>query len=297
MAVTYNRQSFGMFKNGDFEDGTNSNFTFGTLYSSDAYRGMYSLLMSLDNQSVQGSEFVAVDTSKYYRMSFRSKTISRSVPNNYLGYGYFGFAAYDESKNLIDLRNCGGLGNTTLTRQCNPGDQYIYIASNAGWTSATDTFYFRNVLFYPASHPKYSAAWKYTRIGFGDYNIYYNEIVDISGNGTEYRLRLSSDGTANMTMPNIGYSLPAGTPIARGAAGSSYNYVWVPNIPEQWTLYDSGWFTGETRNDYLPFKYGTKYIKFMILSNYNRAESTPAKYLIDDVLLLQSPVQRTITLP
>ena len=119
----------------------------------------------------------------------------------------------------------------------------------------------------------------------------------MSGNGTEYRLRLSSDGTADMTMPDIGYSLPIGTPIARGAAGGSYNYVWVPDIPESWTLYDSGWFTGENRNSSLPFRYSTKYIKYMNLANYARAETVSAKYLLDDIFLFQSPAAKAISIP
>lgn len=294
MSVIYNRSQLGLFTNGDFETGTNKNFSFSQAYSGDSYRGRYSLLMEQNNQQVQGDEYVSVDTSKYYRMTVQSKTISRSSPNNYLGYGHLGFATYDKDFNFIDLRNCGDIGNTTLTRACNPGDQYIYIASNSGWAPVTDLFYYRNILFYPPSHPLYSDPWKYTRIGFGQYEIYYSEIVDISGNGTEYRLRLSSDGTNTISMPNIGYSLPVGTPISRGVAGGTYNYVFVPEVPETWTLYDSGWFTGENRNSSLPFRYGTKYIKFMTLANYARAETTSAKYLFDDILLFQSPVIKNI---
>jgi len=297
VGVTYGRSKFSLFDNGDFESGTNSNFTFSHIYTADAYRGAYSLLMQQNNQQVEGGQFISVDTNQHYRMTLRAKTIARSSPNNYLGYGHLGFICYDQSFNFIDLRNCGDVGNTTLTRACNPGDSYIYIASNSGWTTADDLFYFRNVLFYPPTHPLYSAPWKYTRIGFGDFNIYYNEIVDVSGNGTEYRLRLSSDGTVNMTMPDIGYSLPIGTPIARGVAGGSYNYIWVPDIPESWTLYDSGWFTGENRNSSLPFRYSTKYIKYMNLGNYARSETTSAKYLLDDIFLFQSPAAKAISIP
>lgn len=292
MAVVYGKPNIGLFTNGNFETGTNTNFSFSSVYNGDSYSGNYSLLMQQNNQQVVGDEFVAVDTSKYYRMTVRAKTIARSSPSNYLGYGHLGFATYDQFYNFIDLRNCGDVGNTTLTRACNPGDQYIYIASNSGWAAVTELYYFRNVLFFPATHPLYSTPWKYTRIGFGNPTLYYNEIVDISGNGTEYRLQLSSDGTATTTMPNIGYSLPIGTPIARGVAGGSYNYVWVPEFPEQWTLYDSGWFTGESRNSSVPFRYGTKYIKFMTLANYARSETISSKYLFDDIFLFKSPIAK-----
>jgi len=233
-------------------------------------------------------------------MSVRAKTLTNSSPNNYLGIGYLGFSCYDQFYNFIDLRNCGDNGNTTLTRACNPGDSYIYIASASGWTqNMSDLYYYRNVLFFPATHPYYGSPWKYTRIGYGDYNIYYNSITDVSGNGTEWRLGLSSDGTNSMTMPNVGYSLPIGTPISRGIAGGTYNYaLGYQEYPATWAQYDTGWFTGESYNSSVPFRYKTRYITFMNLPNYGRTgETTTAKYLYDDVLLYQSSAPGAITIP
>jgi hypothetical protein len=300
MAVTYNSSNYGLFKNGDFEKGTNENFTgVGTIYSGNSYRGKYSLQVT-GGGTLIGDQYVPVDPTKYYTMSVRAKTLTKSSPNNYLGIGYLGFATYDQFYNLIDLRNCGDNGNTTLTRACNPGDSYIYVASSSGWTTnMSELYYYRNVLFFPATHPYYNRPWKYTRIGFGDFNIYYNEIVDVSGNGTEWRLRLSSDGTTNMTMPNIGYSLPVGTPISRGIAGGTYSYVFGnPEYPMDWTTFTSAPFTGESYNSSTPFRYGTKYIRFMNLPNYGRtSETTTAKYLFDDITLIESPNNRVYNLP
>lgn len=299
MSVVYGRKDLGLFTNGDFELGTNANFTFGTVTSSNAYQGSYALLVT-GGGTVFGDEFIPVNSTKYYRMLMKVKTTTQSLPNNYLGIGYLGFTSYDQFYNFIDLRNCGSIGNTVLTRAVSVGDEYIYIATSSGWTTnMSDLYYFRNVLFYPATHPYYSTPWKYTRIGYGEYNIYYNEIVDVSGNGTEWRLRLSSDGTANATMPNIGYSLPVGTPISRGVAGGSYNYaLGNPEYPMTWTQLDSGWFTGESYNSSVPFRYGTKYIKFMNLPNYGRTgESTLATYAFDNILLYESPIEKEVPIP
>jgi hypothetical protein len=159
-------------------------------------------------------------------------------------------------------------------------------------------YYYRNIIFFPATHPYYSTPWKYTRIGFGDYNIYYNEIVDISGNGTEYRLRLSSDGAADTTMPNVGYSLPAGTPVSRGVAGGTYNYVFVTSFPETWTKYQTEPFTGEALTSSLPFRHATKFVRFLSLTNYGQgSETTTPSYLLDNVMLIESPTSRTFNLP
>jgi len=294
MSVTYNSSNFGLFPNGSFENGTTSGFSsWGTIYG-DGYQGQYSMKMSNYVQPWSDT-YVLVDPSQNYTFSFTAKTIKRSSPNNYLGQGYVGFACFDQFYNFVDLRNEGGNGNTTLTRAANPGDTYIYIATNSGWGPVTDAYYFRNVLFFPATHPYYGTAWQYTRFGFGDYTLYYSEITSMGGG--EWRLRLSTDGTDTTTLPNMGYSLPIGTPIARGVAGGSYNYVFVTEFPEVWTTYNSGNFTGMAYTSSTPFRYGTKYVKAMILSNYGHSgETTAAQYLLDNIVLAQSSAARTYNL-
>jgi hypothetical protein len=295
MAVAYGKRNLGLFTNGDFESGSNTNFSFASIYSNDAYSGCYSLLFQNNGSPTRiGSEYIKVDTSKYYRMTVRAKTIARSTPNNYLGYGYLGFATYDQFYNFIDLRHCGGVGNTTLSRALNPGDSYAYITSSAGWSTLA-LYYYRHFMINPATHPYYSTPWGYSRIGYGDYNICYSPTITFTG--TDYQLALQDINGNAITMPNIGYSLPVGTPVFNGVAGGTYSYIWVPEFPESWTLYDSGWFTGENRNSSIPFRYGTKYITFMHLENYGRtAETTPAKYLMDEIRLYQSPIS-TASIP
>ncbi len=292
VSIVYNRSEFGLFNNGRFLTGANTNFTFSPIYN-EGYNSSYSLLMQINNQQVLGGEFLKVDTSQYYRMFVRAKTISRSSPNNYLGYGHLGFATYDQFYNFIDLRNCGGLVNTTLTRDLNPGDTYAYVAAT-GWSTLPE-YYYRHFMINPATHPYYSTPWGYSRIGFGDFNICYGtSITQISAG--EYRLTLQNTSNVDTVMPNVGYSLPIGTPVYNGFAGGSYNYVWVPEVPETWTLYDSGWFTGENRNSSVPFRHSTKYIKFMTLANYARTETVSAKYLFSDIILLQSPIQKDLNI-
>ena len=77
--------------------------------------------------------------------------------------------------------------------------------------------------FYPASHPQYSTAQEYTRLNNrayyrleltdqGDYACY---VDGNTGSQTNY-----GSGAAS-TLPDYGYSLPAGTPISRGVAGGT----------------------------------------------------------------------------
>lgn len=296
MGIVYNSSKLGsLFTNGDFETGSNANFTFSSVSSSQGRGGSYGLIMQTNNQHVQGSQYVEVDTSKYYRMTVDTKTILRSSPNNYLGSGYLGFATYDQFYNFVDLRHCGGVGNTTLTRTLNPGDSYAYVASVSGWSTST-TYYFRHLMFNPATHPYYSTPWGYSRIGYGDVNICHANTW--TWTGSDYQVAIQNTSNVNMTMPNVGYALPAGTPVFTGQAGGTYSYVFGnPSHPEYWNRYDSGWFTGENRNSSLPFRHGTKYIRFMVLSNYARSETISAQYIFDNIRLYGPSPTNNKTLP
>jgi len=284
MATIGGRDNFGLFTNGDFRDGTVGQFNFGTFSKAQSFDGLGCVTVTGGGGSTYlGSQFLEVDTSKTYQMITYAKTITRGSTNNDLAGGHIGFACYDKNKTFVDLRNCGGLGNTTLSRAASPGDSIIYLTSNSGWYTGADVTnqraYFRLLLFYPSTHPDYSTAHQYTRLNNrayyrmeqtaqGDYAVY---IDGNTGSQTNY------GSSAASTLPDYGYSLPAGTPVSRGAAGGTFNYaLGAPNYPEgTWTRYATAPFTGENRNSGTPLRYATKYIKFMILRNYNNRTDSP----------------------
>jgi hypothetical protein len=295
MGVVYNRRQFGLFDNGDFELGNNTNFPNYTIVEGDVYSGRYCAQVNHTNQWV-GSQFIPVDTSKFYIFSIRAKTVTRSLPNNQLGSFYTGFACYDQFYNFIDLRNCGGLGNTTLSRPLVAGDQYAYITSNSGWSTSTNPI-FTHLMIFPATHPYYSTPHQYTRIGLGDFTICYDG-ANIFNTGTDFRLTLVNGSGTPITMPNVGYSLPTGTPVSNGQAGGTYNYVYTPAIPEAWTQYTTSPFTGVSRNSGLPFRFGTRFVKYMELSNFlYSSETTKAIYRVDNIVLIESPINRSFIVP
>jgi hypothetical protein len=296
MTVIYNRKQTGLYDNGCVQSGTNKNFLSYSAYSLDSLSGSHSLgvLSNSYGGTFLGNQFVTVDTSKTYQHAVSARTIE----NNYLGNpgsGHLGFSCYDESFNFIDLRNCGDVGNTTLSRNLNAGDTHIYLTSVSGWETGADVtsinIAFRNVLFFPATHPKYSEPWKYTRIGFGDFNIHYKSAV-LTGSG-DWELKLCNASNVDIVMPNIGYPTPSGTPVSRGVAGGTFNYAHSnPNYPNTWTTYITPPFTGESRNSTYPFRYATKYIKFLNLVNFNFSSQNAgnsARYLLDNIILVQCP--------
>ena len=263
------------FTNGDFSLG-NTNFTgYGaTMNSTVTLSGMsYSLQMpQVQYGTFTSDDLVQIDISKSYQYTVYTRTLTKGGPgNDILSGGHTGFSCYDSSQRFIDLRNCGGQANTTLTRALNAGDTYAYVSNvnSTQWYPVNDLYYFRHFMVYPPTHPEFGNKWEYTRIGFGDFNIYYSEITDIGGG--ELRIKFCDADNVPITFPNIGYPTPIGTGIMNGQAGSTYNYAFYPTTGDygSWTKYIST-IKGTARDAFpaTTFRYATKYIKFLHLINY-----------------------------
>lgn len=298
MSCFSGRFTTGLFDNGCFQDGTNKNFISYNQYSPGSLSGdscVGVVSFNTYGAALLGDQYVEVDSSLTYQFSVSVKTTQRSY-NDRMGSGHLGFACYDQFKNFIDLRNCGGVGDTVLTRDLNPGDSFVYVNSISGWSTAA-TYASRHLMLFPATHPLYGTPHHYSRIGWGDFNICHAPTWTLTGSG-DYQVQIQNTSNVNMTMPDIGYPTPAGTPVSVGQAGSTYNYaLGAPIYPETWTTYTTPPFTGESRNSLYPFRYATKYVRFMNLSNYNyRTENSgdSARYLIDNVLLVVCPGGRSL---
>lgn len=312
MAVIGGPNNFGLFTNGDFRKGNNSNFTLGLTADQSIYRSTggpdggafieltggggsarFSGTKSTVRDSDIASDFLEVDTSATYQMIAYAKTItlgSSQADDNTegggLAGGHIGFACFDASKRFIDNRNTGGKGNTTLSRDLAAGDSHFYLSndivestfSGNGWLTGADLSadgtvarrsFYRHVILFPESHPEYSTPHQYSRIGLGDFNLRYNSLTQTSDGDWKGKFCDSNDN--DIVFPDIGYPTLAGTPVSRGVASGTYNYVLSnPNYPTEWTRYASAPFTGESSYVSAPFRFGTKFIRFMILRNYNR---------------------------
>ena len=263
--------SYGWYKNGTLNHGSNVNFTWGAYNATGGPNNdPYLQVTGGGGGTSFSTDFIEIeDTSYNYQALISVKTFSNDSNGNPAG-GHIGFATYDENYEFIDLRNCGGIGNTTLSRPLAVGDDKAYITSNSSWYTG-NTYYFKTFCLYPANSP-YSTPYEYTRIGFQIGGLYtQNGGPTLTGNG-DYEVDLKNSGNGDITMPNLGYgTLPIGTPVMNGRAGGSYNYAFgAPNYPSDWGQLNTGVWSGENRNSGTPFRYATKYIKFMILKNYNQ---------------------------
>jgi hypothetical protein len=270
-----------LFSNGGFEDGTSRNFHGSLIIDTDDPKfGKYCAKQAFYG-SWQSSEMVPVDTSQEYVLSVWMKSVSRGSDNS-VSRSYLGFACYDQFGNFIDLRDCGDIGNTRLSRELRPGDEYAYFESSSGWYTgrfeevAANRSYYRHIIFFPPDHPYYGEPWKYSQLS----GVCYEEMIQMPEGDWRVKLANYTGSSALVssprTMPDYGYPLPAGTPVSRGEAGGTYNYaLGAPYASESgWYNHKTNPFSGERRNSGTPFRYGTTHVRFLILGNYWSSSSS-----------------------
>ena len=290
MGIVYNRRTTGLFENGACQKGDSTNFGgYSTRTESGDYlsngRSLYMSNVNARGSGTLGDQFIPVDTSKVYQLAYSVKTITQSY-NNRNGSGHLGYATYDENKNFIELRNCKGIGDTQLTRAASPGDTTIYVASASGWSTST-TNHQRCLMLFGGDYP-YSEG--YTRYWVPNNAYATNALTDLGGG--EWSITLNSGlPTWSAALDGNG-DYPIGTYLSNGRAGGSYNYAMgAPVYPQTWTTY-SAVCTGEGRSSEAQFRYGTKFIKFLNLRNYNyRTENAgnAALYVMDNLFFGEIP--------
>ena len=318
MALIYNKRQLGSFGNVNFEDGTVNGWG-GTraIFSGDSNDQIdgtgfcmrtYSRWSSAGWNSTSSDpaaddSYIPVDITKKYTLSYMVKGYQTATDGRQPQH-YLGFNCFDRLKRLVRLEHCGGVGNTTLSRPLNQGDSYVYLTSSSGWPTGADitstAYYFRALILYPPTHPYYSTPWQYSRIGTrggadgGSGETYIRSLVQTGQGDWEGRIcdRNDNNKTWNYTEP---YALPAGTPIARGVAGGTYNYAFSRRVYNT----SSGWQNMITtvegtprRNSGRYFRFGAEYVKAMILHNYahpNAGGAYPyAETLWDRMLFIEN---------
>jgi hypothetical protein len=196
--------------------------------------------------------------------------------------GHIGFACYNENKAFLGLRGQKGIGNTTLTRATSANDTSVYVADASAWYKGTVTSYTWINFYPPAQYP--------IDIGYtGLYRAYNNDGVSVTDiGGGEWKIDLPAGLPAS-------YAFPIGTPVCNGQDGGSYNYCHgnpYHTVGNPWQTFVTPVFTGESRNSTYPFRYGTKFVRFLNLRNYNSrnsGETTRPVYLLDNIMMVERP--------
>ncbi len=246
-----------MLLNGAMESLTGwTNFT--SVETTDKYEGTSSLKVT-NNMENWSSNYIKIDPTKRYRLSGCFKSVGAGG----LSIMYFGYEPWDNKYRQITwgMSNFYESRKTTLAQSLNPGDSTVYLTSVANFTTSS-----AYLGLYPfEDYPDYT----YTR-----YMYSYNAI-NVGNNSL----------TLNSVYP--GPALPAGTKVAQiwnGYGTYMYSVLSYATIPSTWSCYSA-----EIYGQPVPmvrsgqFRYGTKYIKIILLSNYT--QNNTYSVLVDNLKL------------
>ncbi|MDB4744935.1 LamG domain-containing protein [Verrucomicrobia bacterium] len=245
--------------------------------SDDPYQGTYHFQ---DTNSTNRRGELHVEVNPYHE--YWGLVYAKSVNATTQSKAYLGFVSQDVNGNFVDLRNCGGYSNDTLSADLNDGDTYIYVSNINNWSNTNIAAHFRLTIIFPCNHSTWFRPHYHTRLGYGSPTRHYSE-KDTANS----RLRISSNGNTDGSGDTTWSSgfIPAGTPISRGVAGGTYNYCMASNntIPYTYTKYSNpiNSLQYPYRNSGCAFRPGTRSIRTMGL--YNRASG--AQMYMDNYFL------------
>lgn len=288
MVAISGKRQFGLFTNGQAQYGNDSYFTNYNYTTDDSVSGDGCFVVDYNvyGSGMQGDEYVKVNPkTEHYVLSLSYKTKTLSY-NNRLGSGHLGFGCYDKNKSFISHYNIANQSGAQLTRAASPGDTVFYI-DRGDWRNASggSTGHTISCNFFPATQDDYDyerAPGRYSRVGI--YSSAWTSITNMGGG--EYRVNL----TSGKSVPS-GHSYPVGTWVYQTRSGGSYNYaLGAPTYPTTWTQKSTGVMTGFGDWSGAGFRWGTEYVRFLNLRNYNyRTEQggNSARYYIDNITLMR----------
>lgn len=246
--------------NGDLSFKDNTNFTGFTYKTEAGTNGFLSITSKLIEMKTTDF-FIPVDANKQYEIGFTAKITNTS------SLYYVGAVEYDidnrfnGNNSYIGSTSVQYLQNTltTLSRDLNNGDEYIYLTDLTHWVKNASQTYNRGFIFW---NYKDSTGYEYPELTYSNNrwtDLYENENIDLENN----RIKLKSPW-------DKGY-IPAGTKLSQSHSGATYNFTLLANqtLTENYQTYSTtitGINNTGTRNA-RKFDPGTKYIKFYIWQN------------------------------
>lgn len=265
-----------LFVNGDLSLGNNTNFSSFTYNSDD---GGYLSITTNNNSLLKNDFFIPVDVEKKYEYGVTVKTSNSSTRV------YMGFIPFDIDRNVINSSMILYRPNTltTLAKDLNNGDQYIYLTDMTNWNVNASVSFQRGFIFwnYVDSTGYHYPELTYSRNIWKDlYNNNTEEITDNIQRNVEIdgeivnRIKLKSVWNKNY--------IPAGTKLSQSSEGNSYSYALKSsgNLSLEWTNRNT--LFQDIQQSYVyednKFKYGQRYFKFMVMPNYSALPDVTTYY-------------------
>lgn len=248
-----------LFNNGLGEEKNNTNFSEATFEEGEGY---FSYLAK-GEKTFLSNDYIPVDTTKTY---YQAVTARSNNPNS--SY-YIGFQEYDEDKNAIAAYHFLSRSNslTYLERDLKKGDTEVYLHDASGFalTSSTPSWYKGFIFWNYQNNSGYQyPELTYSRNVFPSYDsgsLFDLEDIDL----TNHIIHLKEPWN-NITMPK-------GTKVSQRSSGSMWNYGLRINdtLPNNWTTLGNtiqGIQNGASNVNYIQFRPGTKYVRFLAMVNY-----------------------------
>lgn len=249
--------------NGDLSYKNNTNFSILTYIPEEGTNGYLEYTTSTATYIPQ-DEYIAVDLTKNYQIGMTIRTTSTTTR------AYAGFIAYDIDKEIINTYNVMYIENTltTLARDLNNGDEYIYLTDMTNWNTTTNQTYQMGFIFW---NYKDSTGYSYPELTYSRnawIDLYEKNDIDIENS----RIKLK-------TPWNNGY-IKSGTKLSQCNSGGAYNFLIAGTLNEDWTEYNLGVSAAiQTGNNPMEnFRQGTKYVRWMIAPNHSRESNVTVNF-------------------
>jgi len=260
-----------MVKNGYLEYKDNTNFPGFT------YDANEDALYRSDRVNFRTEELIPIDYNKKYNQSLEMKSSNASYRH------YAGIEELDVDLNSIDGHNVMYKSKTTsfLTKDLNDGDTVVYLNNVSNFVVSSSTpSYQLGLIFW---NYKDSTGFEYPEFTYSR-NAYENLFTYTNVNITNNTITLNSPWKFG--------TFKVGTSLSQSNDGGTYSYGLfagssVPNVFTKYTNSVTGWDTNrqDTNENYLKFRYGTRYIKFILLHNYDN--STPNTSYIKNIVITE----------
>jgi prepilin-type N-terminal cleavage/methylation domain-containing protein len=258
-----------LIDNGSGEKKDNTNFTNFTYDLNEKINSMGSFSKTSSvYTTITSNNYIPIDTNKTYILSGYFK-------NNGAAATYFvGFASYDIDKQTILSSHTMFITNstTTLTQDLKPGDTVVYLNNLSGFSIDSSTSIYKLGLIFwnykDSTNYQYPIE-TYSRNSW--YNLFLYSSVD----------KINNTITLKVPWPSSNGTIPAGTAVSQSNVGNTYNFPLISGqtLTTNWQLkkvtisgVTSPW-SGNSK-----FRYGTKYIRFLTLDNYNNTPNTQTWY-------------------
>lgn len=239
-----------LVRNGNCELKNATNFS-DSYVSNDGPLGTGCFQKTSGSTTVTSSDYIKVDKDSLYKLEMYIKSVTSG--NQWYG----GVVCYDGVKSSISHNQVNRYSNTltTLAKPLNNGDTVVYLTSAANWyvgEQGVEAHQKQLGIFDRPEAPNYERT---------------------SSNDRYLRV----DATANTITLKSAWTRgtkAAGTKVANCYDGESYNYILGSGgVPMDWTK-KSATITGWGTNSEGKFRFGTEYIKILLL--LNRAGTNPS---------------------